>query len=59
MFETDVAATAKSVFGNNLQSMILYGSYARGDYSEDSDIDIMIIADVNREDLFKYKKPIM
>lgn len=56
---SDVAATAKSVFGNNLQSVILYGSYARGDYSEDSDIDIMIIADVNREDLFKYKKPII
>lgn len=54
-----MAAVAKSTFGDKLQAVILYGSYARGDYDDASDIDIMIIADVNREDLFRYKKPII
>lgn len=27
--------------------MILYGSYARGDYTEDSDIDIMVLLDLS------------
>ena len=55
----EVAAAAKDTFGDDLQSVILYGSYARGDYDDSSDIDIMIIADVNREDLFRYKRPII
>ncbi len=54
-----IAAVAKNTFGDKLQAVILYGSYARGDYDDASDIDIMIIADVNREDLFRYKKPII
>lgn len=33
----------KTMLGNNLTKAILYGSYARGDYKENSDIDIMIL----------------
>lgn len=29
------------IYGDHLKTVILYGSYARGDYTEDSDIDIM------------------
>jgi len=42
-----VTEHAKAVLGSKLHSVILYGSYARGDYNECSDVDIMIIADVN------------
>ena len=38
-----IAEVAKNTFGNTLQAVILYGSYARGDYDDASDIDIMII----------------
>lgn len=31
-----------SIYGEQLKSVILYGSYARGDNKEGSDIDIMI-----------------
>lgn len=31
--------------GNNLKNVLLYGSKARGDYSKDSDIDILVVAD--------------
>lgn len=29
----------KNLFGGSLRQVILYGSYARGDYREDSDVD--------------------
>ncbi len=33
----------KDRFGDDLKSVIVYGSYARGDYNENSDIDIMVL----------------
>ena len=50
-----VVAFSKEVFGEKFQSVILYGSYARGDYDEESDIDIMIMVDMSREELSKYR----
>ena len=49
-----IAEKSKKIFGEKLDSIILYGSYARGDYDEQSDVDIMIIADVFRQDINKY-----
>ena len=37
----------QSIMGDKLRKMILYGSYARGDYKDYSDLDIMILADVS------------
>lgn len=34
------------IYGKYLKSVILYGSYARGDFRPDSDIDIMILVDL-------------
>lgn len=34
-----------ALYGERLCEVILYGSYARGDYREDSDIDIMILVE--------------
>ena len=31
---------AKEILGDRVKKIILYGSYARGDYNEGSDIDI-------------------
>ena len=42
-----VCDQAKSVFGDSLVAVKLYGSYARGDFDEESDIDVMIIADIS------------
>ncbi len=41
------------IYGNNLKAVILYGSYARGDFREDSDIDIMILVDLSDEEIHK------
>ena len=32
----------RSVYGENLVQVILYGSYARGDYHTDSDVDVLL-----------------
>ena len=33
----------KGVLGKDMDKVIVYGSYARGDYDENSDIDIMVL----------------
>nr|WP_317283870.1 nucleotidyltransferase domain-containing protein [uncultured Sellimonas sp.] len=43
------------IYGKHLKTVILYGSYARGDYTEDSDIDIMILLDLSDMDIKKYR----
>lgn len=46
----------KSVYGNRLKTVILYGSVARGTQTEDSDIDIMILVDGTDEQLREYNE---
>lgn len=50
-----VATKSKEIYKNSLHSVILYGSYARGDYDDESDIDIMILVDVPKERLSEFK----
>ena len=44
----------KSIYGVHLKSVILYGSYARGDYTSDSDVDIMLLVDLLPEEIETY-----
>jgi predicted nucleotidyltransferase len=44
--------------GKNLRTIILYGSYARGDYDEESDIDIMVLVTLNGDELKKVEKKV-
>ena len=50
-----ISAGSKTVFGEKLHSVILFGSYARGDYTEESDIDVLILVDLSPEELSKYR----
>ena len=46
----------QQIYKSHLKSVILYGSYARGDYTVDSDIDIMILVDLPDEGMDKYSE---
>lgn len=52
----DVVKRGTEVLGNLVFKIILFGSYARGDFEEDSDVDIMVLLDCPRDDLPKYRK---
>lgn len=45
----------QKIYGKHLQSVILYGSYARGDFTEDSDVDVMILLDLADEEIKQYR----
>ena len=44
----------RKIYGVHLRQIILYGSYARGDYGVDSDIDIMILLDISDMEIKAY-----
>ena len=48
----------QNIYGDHLRQIILYGSYARGDYRADSDVDIMILLDMSDLKLKKYSQQI-
>ena len=43
MFLINFIVEVNSILGNRIKRIILYGSYARGDYNNNSDVDIMIL----------------
>ena len=47
------------ILGNRVKKIILYGSYARGDFRENSDIDIMILTDLTDVELEEYRTKIV
>jgi len=49
---------ALRIFAERLNKIILYGSYARGDYEATSDIDIMLLLDISTEALEKYRSDV-
>ena len=44
----------KKIYGSHVRQIILYGSYARGDFRPDSDVDIMILLDMSDLELKAY-----
>nr|WP_281034170.1 nucleotidyltransferase domain-containing protein [Methanocaldococcus fervens] len=42
-----------------MKKVILFGSYARGDYNEESDIDILVIGDIKLDDIIDLVVDIM
>lgn len=47
----DLTEETKSIYGEKLKEVLLFGSCARGDFVEGSDIDIMILVDVPAEEI--------
>lgn len=50
-----VRSAAQQLYGDKLNRIILYGSYARGDHTDESDIDIMIVLDCESGEIKKLR----
>jgi predicted nucleotidyltransferase len=48
----------KEKFGDRVESIIVFGSYARGESKEESDIDVLIIGDIKLDDVIDVAYPI-
>jgi len=48
----------KGLFNEKLCSIILFGSYARGDYEGESDIDVLVMVDMDAVDLTAYRSEV-
>ena len=55
----EFASKVTALLGNHLKKIILYGSYARGDFNENSDIDIMILTDFADKELEDFLEKIV
>ena len=47
------AQQLKLIYGESLKKIVVYGSYARGDYNNNSDVDIMILVDLSEAQIKK------
>lgn len=55
----EVEKRVKKIFGDKLKKVILFGSYARNEQDEESDIDIMTLVDLNMGELSCYQSAII
>ena len=46
------------LLGNHLNDVILYGSYARNEAEEGSDIDLMVLVDLSDEEIIKFRSKV-
>lgn len=58
MITTSVMESVFALLSDKLYKVVLYGSYARGDFTPESDIDIMIVLDCPKEEVLSYRKEV-
>ena len=54
----DFSEEVRKILGKSLRKIILYGSYARGDYTENSDIDLMILTTLTDKEIERIEEKI-
>jgi predicted nucleotidyltransferase len=55
---SEVVAETKNILKDDIYKIVLYGSYARGDFDRESDIDILIVLNSNMDKVRQYRKQI-
>ena len=48
----------KRMLGSRLSKVIVYGSYARGDYRDNSDVDVMVLVKMSDEEIREVKNDV-
>lgn len=54
----EVYSACNPIFGYAIKDTYLYGSYARGDYHEESDIDILLAVDMDQSAIAVHRNSI-
>ena len=52
---SEAFVSSNSVFENKVSEAYLYGSFARGDYHEYSDVDILVTVNMNADEISNYR----
>lgn len=55
---SEVVNQAIEIIKDDIYKIYLYGSYARGDYTSESDIDIMIVLRCDKDKVKSYRKQV-
>lgn len=50
----EYTSAIKDIYGKHIKQIILYGSFARGDNHNDSDVDIMVLVDLSDAQIESY-----
>jgi len=58
MIMNEIVYDMRKIFDDNLRQVILFGSYARGEQEEYSDMDVMVLVDLSDEELSQYNNAI-
>lgn len=56
--QREIVNESLKLLREDIYKIILYGSYARKDFSGESDIDVMIIMNCRKEEISRYRKQI-
>lgn len=48
----------KKIFGLHLSKVVVYGSYARGNYQDNSDVDIMVLVNLSEMEINKLENDV-
>lgn len=51
--------SVKSQLGDKVRKIVVYGSYARGEANEESDIDIMVMMEAEPGELRQYREALL
>lgn len=55
---SEVVSQVVELIQDDIYKIYLYGSYARGDYTSESDIDIMIVLSCDKDKVKSYRKQV-
>lgn len=51
-------AQLEGLFGEHLKAVVLFGSYARGDAGEGSDVDVLVLVNLPRREIMNYRRSV-